>query len=430
MRTVPPHAPGIVAVGHTVDGIPVASFPSSPLTLPTKVKHGKTGTNGHADTIAVLDGLNDPYSATFEPTVSMIWDWPDLCARLPRWVSESILERYTTWARTVVRHPTDVVMLNHLLLYFTTSIPSALLLYRHFSYVHGLLHLLLQGYYMGTYTLMMHQHIHGNGILARRFHLFDACFPYVTDPLMGHTWNSYYFHHVKHHHVEGNGPNDLSSTLRYQRDSPRDFAIYVGRFILLTWLELPLYFLRRKQPVMAIRAAAGELGSLGVIVLLARFINFRATLFTLALPLMALRLALMVGNWGQHAFVDEVDPDSDYRSSITLLDVASNRHCFNDGYHTSHHLNPRRHWREHPVAFLRGKEVYAAQHALVFRNIDYVFLTIHLLKGNYEHIADCLLPMGEQVGMDKTEVVNMLKRKTRKFSEEEIRSKFGKPHKA
>ena len=29
----------------------------------------------------------------------------------------------------------------------------------------------------------------------------------------------------------------------------------------------------------------------------------------------------MVGNWGQHAFVDEVDPNSDYRSSITLIDV-------------------------------------------------------------------------------------------------------------
>jgi hypothetical protein len=30
----------------------------------------------------------------------------------------------------------------------------------------------------------------------------------------------------------------------------------------------------------------------------------------------------MVGNWGQHAFVDNEEPDSDYRSSITLIDVA------------------------------------------------------------------------------------------------------------
>lgn len=30
----------------------------------------------------------------------------------------------------------------------------------------------------------------------------------------------------------------------------------------------------------------------------------------------------MVGNWGQHAFVDKDEPDSDFRSSITLIDVA------------------------------------------------------------------------------------------------------------
>jgi hypothetical protein len=29
----------------------------------------------------------------------------------------------------------------------------------------------------------------------------------------------------------------------------------------------------------------------------------------------------MVGNWGQHALVDELEPDSDFRSSITLIDV-------------------------------------------------------------------------------------------------------------
>jgi hypothetical protein len=30
----------------------------------------------------------------------------------------------------------------------------------------------------------------------------------------------------------------------------------------------------------------------------------------------------MVGNWGQHAFVDEANPKSDFRSSVTVIDVA------------------------------------------------------------------------------------------------------------
>lgn len=233
----------------------------------------------------------------------------------------------------------------------------------------------MQFSYMGTYTLMMHQHIHMRGILAKRFAVFDTVFPYITDPLMGHTWNTYYWHHVKHHHVEGNGPEDLSSTIRLQRDNPLHFAYYVGRFFWLIWLDLPLYFLRKGKPTQAIRAAFWELGTYSAIYTLYRFTgNPRAIFCVFLLPLLLLRVGLMVGNWGQHAFVDDEEPDSDFRSSITLIDVAvcaslpcpfqttftfpldltntrlqSNRFCYNDGYHTSHHLNPLRHWRDHPV---------------------------------------------------------------------------------
>lgn len=40
------------------------------------------------------------------------------------------------------------------------------------------------------------------------------------------------------------------------------------------------------------------------------------------IPLGLLRIGLMIGNWGQHAMVDELEPESDLRSSITLIDVA------------------------------------------------------------------------------------------------------------
>lgn len=44
-----------------------------------------------------------------------------------------------------------------------------------------------------------------SGILNSSWAWLDKAFPYVLEPLMGHTWDSYYYHHVKHHHVEGNG---------------------------------------------------------------------------------------------------------------------------------------------------------------------------------------------------------------------------------
>lgn len=270
--------------------------------------------------IEEIRALNDPEHAKFEPTVFMFWDVRNI--KVPPIVERLCLQPYIQWARRVARNETDVVMITHLFLYFTTTVPSALYLYYNFSWWHGIAHCIMQGYYTGTYTLMKHQHIHMSGILAKPYATFDYLFPFVLDPLFGHTWNSYYFHHVKHHHVEGNGPDDISSTIRYQRDNPLDFAIYVGRFLFFIWVDLPLAFFRTRKWTMAAKAAASEFSTYLLYYTLASRVHLNATICAFLLPFALLRLGLMIGNWGQHCFVDEIEPDSDYRSSITLIDVA------------------------------------------------------------------------------------------------------------
>ncbi|KAI0551795.1 fatty acid desaturase [Xylaria curta] len=391
---------------------------------PKHAAHNSTRDGNEGD-IATLKALNQPKCKDFEPTIFSSWDLRDLKSRLPPGVYQYILMPYVSWAMKVARFETDVVMVTHLILYFTTSLPSALWLFHRFTYLHAVLHIALQGWSIGAYTLLRHQHIHQRGVLAKRswVKVFDHTFPYVMDPLMGHTWNSYFYHHVKHHHVEGNGPNDLSSTVRYQRDNIWHFLMYVGRFYFFVWLDLPLYFVRTGRWTLGLRAAFWELSNYAAVIFLLRY-NFKPALFTLLIPLLLMRLGLMVGNWGQHAFVDADEPDSDYRSSITLIDVPSNRYCYNDGYHTSHHLNPLRHWRDHPVHFLESKEVYGREQALVFHNIDYLMITVRLMMQDYETLAQCLVPIGDQIDMTMEQRVAMLKRHTRRFSEEEIRQKF------
>jgi len=336
-----------------------------------------------------------------------------------------VVQPYSRFAQGVVRHPTDVVFLTHLLLYSSTILPSAIYLLwpGHFSWTHGILHTVFTMWCAGPFTLMLHNHIHNNGILNSSWAWLDKTFPYVLEPLMGHTWDSYYYHHVKHHHVEGNGPGDLSSTIRYQRDDISHFLHYVGRFMFFIWLELPLYFIQRKKYNLGVRAFLSEISSYAFMYGMWRW-NPKPATFVFLLPFFLLRIGLMVGNWGQHALVDEVEPDSDYRSSITLIDVPSNRYSFNDGYHTAHHLNPRRHWREHPTHFLQSKTTYAGNGALVFTNIDYIMLTITLLRKDYMYLADRLVPIGDQIGMSKVEIANMLKTKTRAFTEADIKKRF------
>ncbi|KAK5127264.1 hypothetical protein LTR08_004472 [Meristemomyces frigidus] len=371
------------------------------------------------DSIARLKALNDPHNPAFQPTVFTTWDED----HIPEVVNKYLIRPYARVAMKVVRHPTDVVFLTHLLLYSTVNLGSAIYLFRHFNYFHGVAHAVYTLWCAGSFTLMLHNHIHNNGVLAKNWKWLDLALPYVLEPLMGHTWDSYYYHHVKHHHVEGNGPNDLSSTLRYQRDDLLNFLHYVGRFLLLVWLDLPLYFLRKNKPALAAKTFVSEMGSYAFLYLMWRW-DAKAATFVFLIPFVQLRLGLMIGNWGQHALVDEIEPDSDFRSSITLVDVPSNRFCFNDGYHTAHHLNPLRHWRQQPVHFLQSKEAYRTGRALVFHNIDYLMMTVKLLQKDYMYLASCLVPMGEQIGMSQVEIAEMLRTKTRKFGEEEIRAKF------
>ncbi|KAI9641989.1 hypothetical protein NHQ30_009859 [Ciborinia camelliae] len=309
--------------------------------------------------ISILEALNDENNEKFEPTVFTSWDQEDL-QRLPAPLYKYILQPYIQWGKGVVRRPTDVVFLTHIILYLATSVPSAIILYNRFSLIHGFCHWIMQTLYCGPFTLMLHNHIHNNGVLVKNYAWLDKTFPYLLEPLMGHTLHSYYYHHIKCHHVEGNGPDDLSSTLRYQRDDIIDFLKYWGRFMFFVWLELPLYFFRTKKTKLACEVLFWE----------------------------------------------------------------SNRNCFNDGWHTAHHLNPLRHWRDQPLSYLKGKHNYDSGKALVFQNIDYIMLFIKLMQKDYAYLAGCLVPTGENIGKSNKELADMLRTKTRKFTEEDIQKKF------
>lgn len=68
------------------------------------------------------------------------------------------------------------------------------------------------------------------------------------------------------------------------------------------------------------------------------------------------------------------------------------------------------------MAFLTGRDRYAEERALVFRNVDYIFITVNLLRKNYLHLAKCLIPIGDQVNMTMEERMEMLRGRTRRFS--------------
>lgn len=234
------------------------------------------------------------------------------------------IQPYLAWASEIVRQKPDTVFITHLLVHYSMLLPSAAYLYYNFTWLHAVLHTVFAVWNAGPFTLLLHNHIHNNGILDKQYALFDRLFPYITGPLMGHTWDSYFYHHVKMHHVEGNGPEDLSSTIYYQRDEPLEFLKYLGRFLIYTWIQLPIYFFRNKKYVLATKSLISECSSMCLMYFLA-WLSIRPTTFVLILPWFIMRCGMMVGNWGQHCLVDNVEPLSDFRSSITLIDVSVSR---------------------------------------------------------------------------------------------------------
>ena len=51
-------------------------------------------------------------------------------------------------------------------------------------------------------------------------------------------------------------------------------------------------------------------------------------------------------------------------------------------------------------------------------------MTYRILIKDYLYLADCLVPIGDQIGMSRQELANMLRTKTRRFSEQEIQEKY------
>jgi fatty acid desaturase len=193
-------------------------------------------------------------------------------------------------------------------------------------------------------------------------------------------------HHMGMHHVEDNMWDDLSSTLRYRRDSFLDFLAYWARFFFFTLIDLVAYLNKNRRTAMARRALVGELSHQALIVVML-LVNWRVGLVAFAFPYFTVRFMMMAGNWGQHAFINTGRKNDGISNSITCINSGYNKRCFNDGYHIGHHLKANRHWTELPQDLLDSREMYVREGAIVFEGIDFFMVSVLLWTGSWRVLA-------------------------------------------
>jgi len=271
-------------------------------------------------------------------------------------------------------------------------------------WIAGGLYFAIWGWFTPPVILMLHCTMHRPFI--RRPRWMDTVHPFVMSFFHGIP-TGYTEHHMGMHHMEDNMQEDLSSTMRYQRDSFLHFLHYWARFFFFVIIELPLYLSRHRRKTMARRAVFGELGHQAVIVS-ALLVDWHWGLFAFALPYVSVRTMMMVGNWGQHAFINTAHKNNGLTNSITCINSTYNQRAFNDGYHIGHHLKANRHWTELPQDLLDNRETYRKHDAIVFTGLDFFMVSVLLWTGQWKTLAKRFVRLDGKERSDE-EVIAMLK---------------------
>lgn len=145
------------------------------------------------------------------------------------------------------------------------------------------------------------------------------------------------------------------------------------------------------------------------------FVNFSATLFVFIIPFVFARIVMMLGNWVQHSFIDENNPEDNYTSAINCINTSYNKTCWNDGYHTVHHLRPAMHYTDMPVEFLKLKNQFSEKKSLVFDGIHYLHIFIYLMTKRYDKLEANLVNINGNTFSSPEEAIALMKKRTRKI---------------
>jgi len=322
--------------------------------------------------------------------------------------STSVLERCAM--NQLINDPRDSAHLRLIAQCSVFIVAAAALFYvGSFPWWVGVAYFVVWAVFAERFTMMFHCTIHRR-LFKKRYWLGEAYLSWVLCPFFGQTPGSFYVHHMGMHHIEDNLPDDLSSTMRYQRDNAWHFLRYYLRFACLIPFELAAYLWRTGNTALLRRFAAGELAFYAFCIGCALW-RPQATIVVFLIPFFYIRLMMMVGNWAQHAFVDPAAPDNAYRSSVNTIDRRYNARLFNCGYHIYHHVRKGSHFSELAPEFEQNREKYGREDAIVFDRIDLLGIWFLLLTRKHKALARYFVRLPGAPERTDEEVIALFKRR-------------------
>jgi hypothetical protein len=253
---------------------------------------------------------------------------------------------------------------------------------------------------------------------------------YVIGPFFGYVPLSYDVAHVVSHHYENNGPDDIQTTLLYDRTSFFDYC----RFTLMslvthfTLSDMAMYLKRKRKARIVLSCVVGYVFHYAVAGILL-WTNPMAGVFYLCIPLAFFHyLPALVYYW--HGFIDPLDPTNIYTNTNTIIyegcapsalsegdlkaqpkdkgpvDLLSAyfeeggallSDYFGGGYHVEHHITAAGHWSLLKEKYEKDLGTYAKEGSIILKSMPLPLYLAGLFMKRFDVFVDYVVPMGPKM---------------------------------
>jgi fatty acid desaturase len=253
---------------------------------------------------------------------------------------------------------------------------------------------------------MIHKEGHSaKGIFKGPFTIFNNLHGNFLAFFYGHVPQGYPMGHMRIHHKHDNAPEDVTSTVYYDRSHASRFLIYLFEFSLFwSGISVAAYHFRKGKMKEFGKMALGMLAFYGVIAAV-MYINFWFGVAYLVIPHLSCIFLLAAINYTWHAWTDPTEPKNIYKNSITLLEGQYN--VYNEDFHVEHHKRPQTHWREYPVNYAKHIEEYKANRAVIFKDTQAFEVFFLILFSDFEKMADKFVDLNGD--MSREDIIALLK---------------------
>lgn len=339
------------------------------------------------------------------------------CAVAWHYLLASPFYKLATWINTVTqgfnerftKHPADAFCVNMILAY-GVLLPLFFLYHLHYTMTNGFSVLMcfwynvfrIGPYFMNfayVYT-MCHKEGHSAIGIFKNKRLSNV-FNWWIGLFFGVLPSTFAYGHSKNHHQYSNKEQDVVSTADQPRDSFLNFVAYMPRFFLYAInISSSLQFVYKGDYRTTYKMISGTAYYVAFVALI-MYLHPVFAAFYVIYAFFENVVILAAINWCWHAFLDPMDPENDYASSLTILDGQIN--VMNEDYHVVHHAYPGHHWTKNPDLYKKHEREYADKQATIFRDTHPFEVFFMIILKQYTKLAKKFVDLNDQLTLKEKE---------------------------